>query len=315
MLAVAWTALWPHVSAAHALGAVGEARVDVLLERDPLLEHARLDHEIPHHVEVGLARREARVDDAVEGHRQRVPQESGRLVVVVAADEIGGSLAVHERSVGAVDITVQSDDFKIAANKTALRTLGITADEVQGTVGRSFVVDTPENQRRLAEALESIGSGKDTSGVLAALGLNTFFTGSTADDLGVNSMLQVDPTYFAASSGGIARDTDNAIALAAFIDKPLDSQNGASLSILYDQMIGNVAQQSSQAKAAADGANTYEATLRGQKESISGVNLDEESIGRSGPDIEHAVANRDPGPLPAIQNNRSPDAMLKAESG
>jgi hypothetical protein len=32
---------------------------------------------------------------------------------------IGGSLAVHERSVGAVDITVQSDDFKIAANKTA----------------------------------------------------------------------------------------------------------------------------------------------------------------------------------------------------
>jgi TamB, inner membrane protein subunit of TAM complex len=32
---------------------------------------------------------------------------------------IGGSLAVHERSVGAVDIKVQSDDFKIAANKTA----------------------------------------------------------------------------------------------------------------------------------------------------------------------------------------------------
>jgi len=32
---------------------------------------------------------------------------------------IGGSLAVHERMVGAVDIQVQSDDFKIAANKTA----------------------------------------------------------------------------------------------------------------------------------------------------------------------------------------------------
>jgi cytoskeletal protein CcmA (bactofilin family) len=32
---------------------------------------------------------------------------------------IGGSLAVHERSVGAVDVKVQSDDFKIAANKTA----------------------------------------------------------------------------------------------------------------------------------------------------------------------------------------------------
>jgi hypothetical protein len=32
---------------------------------------------------------------------------------------IGGSLAVHERSVGEVDIKVQSDDFKIAANRTA----------------------------------------------------------------------------------------------------------------------------------------------------------------------------------------------------
>ena len=32
---------------------------------------------------------------------------------------IGGSLAVHERSVGAVDITIQSDDFKVIANKTA----------------------------------------------------------------------------------------------------------------------------------------------------------------------------------------------------
>jgi translocation-and-assembly-module (TAM) inner membrane subunit TamB-like protein/AsmA-like protein len=32
---------------------------------------------------------------------------------------IGGSLAVHERSVGAVDIKIQSDDFKVMANKTA----------------------------------------------------------------------------------------------------------------------------------------------------------------------------------------------------
>src|SRR6185503_15737761 len=32
---------------------------------------------------------------------------------------IGGSLAVHERSVGAVDIKVQSDDFKVIANRTA----------------------------------------------------------------------------------------------------------------------------------------------------------------------------------------------------
>ena len=55
---------------------------------------------------------------------------------------IGGSLAVHERSVGAVDIKVQSDDFKVIANKTAdLKfdsdfhiTGTVRAPKVEGTV-------------------------------------------------------------------------------------------------------------------------------------------------------------------------------------
>ncbi len=47
---------------------------------------------------------------------------------------------------------------------------------------------------------------------------------------------------------------------------------------MYDQMIGNVTQGSSQAQATASGADTYQATLLGQKLSISGVNLDEEAI-------------------------------------
>ena len=40
---------------------------------------------------------------------------------------------------------------------------------------------------------DEIAFANDTSGTLAALGLNTFFTGSTADDLGVNPMLQDGP--------------------------------------------------------------------------------------------------------------------------
>ena len=63
--------------------------------------------------------------------------------------------------------------------------------------------------------------------MLASLGLNTFFTGSTADDLGVNAAMQQDPTLFAASAGGIGQDTDNAKILANFIDQPLESRGGA----------------------------------------------------------------------------------------
>jgi PAS domain S-box-containing protein len=57
----------------------------------------------------------------------------------------------------------------IRANRAAMRILGIRPEEVPGTYGRSFVVDNPENQRRLREAFESVGRGTDTSGVVLEL--------------------------------------------------------------------------------------------------------------------------------------------------
>jgi PAS domain S-box-containing protein len=57
----------------------------------------------------------------------------------------------------------------IRANRAAMRILGITPEQVPGTFGRSFVVDNPENQRRLREAFESVGRGTDTSGVVLEL--------------------------------------------------------------------------------------------------------------------------------------------------
>lgn len=57
----------------------------------------------------------------------------------------------------------------ISANGAAMRILGITPDEVAGTVGMSFVPDTPDAQRRVKEAFASIGRGTDTSGVVLEL--------------------------------------------------------------------------------------------------------------------------------------------------
>jgi PAS domain S-box-containing protein len=61
------------------------------------------------------------------------------------------------------------DSRFIRANRTAMRTLGITPDQVEGTYGKTFIPDTPEAQRRLKEALESIGRGADTNGVVLEL--------------------------------------------------------------------------------------------------------------------------------------------------
>ncbi len=61
------------------------------------------------------------------------------------------------------------DSKFIRANRAALRSLGIKPEEVEGTYGRDFVPNTPDAQRRLREAFESIGRGTDTSGVVLEL--------------------------------------------------------------------------------------------------------------------------------------------------
>src|SRR6516165_6312928 len=57
----------------------------------------------------------------------------------------------------------------IAANRAATRILGIKPEEVVGTIGMSFVPDTPEAQHRVREAFASIGRGTAASGVILEL--------------------------------------------------------------------------------------------------------------------------------------------------
>lgn len=61
------------------------------------------------------------------------------------------------------------DSRFIRANRTAMKTLGITPEQVEGTYGFSFIPDTPDAQRRLKDAFASIGKGIDTSGVVLEL--------------------------------------------------------------------------------------------------------------------------------------------------
>ncbi len=66
----------------------------------------------------------------------------------------------------------------------------------------------------------------DNSGLLTALGINTFFTGNTAASLGVSTDVANDPTKFAASQGGVGQDTQNAVALAGLDDAPAGRSRG-----------------------------------------------------------------------------------------
>jgi flagellar hook-associated protein 1 FlgK len=162
------------------------------------------------------------------------------------------------------------DDTTLADLRDAInaRVDGVTAAITTGHE-LSLTVDSPD---------QTFAFANDTGGILAALGVNTFFTGYSARNLGINQVVRDDPGKFTASRDGIGLDTEVAIDLAAFLDRPLESQNGASLGVLYDWMTGETTQNSAVARSVCEGAQVFETTLRGQKMSISGVNIDEEAV-------------------------------------
>ena len=168
-----------------------------------------------------------------------------------------------------VDLNGMGHDMTLEDLRTALNDIDGVSAEI--TPNRALKISSTGANQEIAFA-------EDTSGILAALGLNTFFTGSSALDIGVNSDVKTDPSRFAASRGGIGADTDTAIDLANFIDRPLSTKDDATLAFLYDRMVSDATQGSTVAKAVAEGSRVFEVSLRGQKTATSGVNLDEEAI-------------------------------------
>lgn len=61
------------------------------------------------------------------------------------------------------------DSKFIKANRAALRILGVKPEEVPFMYGKTMAPDTPDAQRRMKEAFESVGRGTDTSGVVLEL--------------------------------------------------------------------------------------------------------------------------------------------------
>ena len=125
---------------------------------------------------------------------------------------------------------------------------------------------------------QQIAFGSDSSGFLAAIGINTYFSGTNAFDIGVSQTLAADPGKFAASQGGIGQDTNNAQQLAGFLNTPLTSQNGDSISDLHASLVNQTSQAASVATANANAASTVQASLVSQNTAVSGVSIDEETI-------------------------------------
>ena len=114
--------------------------------------------------------------------------------------------------------------------------------------------------------------------MLAALGINTFFTGRGADDIAVNPALQADADLIAAAAAFVSGDGGNAGRIAALDTAPSGRLGEVSLVKFYNGLASEVASASAAAREDAEAAEVVFTTLQAQRESLSGVNLDEEAI-------------------------------------
>jgi len=133
----------------------------------------------------------------------------------------------------------------------------------------------------------SFNMGTDTTGLYAALGLNTYFTGSTASDLGLNSAVTTNSNNICAGhvdGAGQANsgDSTTATAISNLLTNKVDIstlRNGTvsqTISGYYSGLVSVVGADTSQAKYKYSYTKTLSSALDDQQQAISGVNLDEE---------------------------------------
>ena len=185
-------------------------------------------------------------------------------------------LLVYNTETGLTETTTITVDLNGVDGDTTLASLASAINAVDG-VTASISFDNELVVRSDSSELE-FSFQDDTSGFLAAIGINTFFTGSKARTLGVNGELLADGSKFAASNDGIGVGTGNAVALVALHDQSLDSLDDNTLTGLYDKLVNDLTQGATVAGAVADGLRVFESSLEASTQAVSGVNLDEEAI-------------------------------------
>jgi flagellar hook-associated protein 1 FlgK len=199
--------------------------------------------------------------------------QTGSFYVTVIDDAtqtpVAYRIAVDLDGAGAADTTLDSlvASFNgqvsgVVASVTTDGRIAFTAD-----AGYSFVFGYDGQQSRA-----------DTSGVLAALGVNTFFSGTSAANIQVNDTLRDNPNLIAAASVFLSGDGANASRLAALSEQVSRSLGNISLNDFYNSISNSAAVSAAGANASLEAASSVLSSLQAQKESVSGVNLDEEAI-------------------------------------
>ena len=141
-----------------------------------------------------------------------------------------------------------------------------------------------------ANAGFEFGFADDSSGALATLGINTYFSGTDARTVGIRQQLIDNPSLLVA--GAEQGSNEAALAIVELQNQSLSALDNASISESWRRIVDRTSVNSRSAQTRADAETQVRASLEAQRAAISGVSIDEESINLLGFQRQYQAAAR-----------------------
>lgn len=117
----------------------------------------------------------------------------------------------------------------------------------------------------------------DTSGVLAAAGINTFFSGNNALNIAVCSDISAAPGRIATALRDDMTDNNNALRLVALRDQAISDLDSLTPAEYYRRLITDIGQHVSVKQSHQKNVEVMVQNLASQQSEISGVNINDEA--------------------------------------
>jgi flagellar hook-associated protein FlgK len=120
-------------------------------------------------------------------------------------------------------------------------------------------------------------AGSDTSGVLAAIGINTFLSGNSALNIAVCSDISNTPGRIATCLGADMTDNRNVFRMAELKNESFGSLNSMTPGQFYRRLVTDIGQQINLKQIQNDNIRIMVNNLANQQAEISGVNINDEA--------------------------------------
>ncbi|MBI5474543.1 MAG: flagellar hook-associated protein FlgK [Ignavibacteriae bacterium] len=222
-----------------------------------------------------MDQRDLKLDELSKLTNVSVSQDSQGSMLV----SIGGTLVASNGSSLAIQVSVTAAEMKVSTVTGA--DVPVTGGELSGVLdlynnvipGYMSQLDSLANTIiTRVNAVHSAGYGLGNPPPTGV----TFFTGNSAGNIGIYSQVASNTNFIAASSNGQPGNNDTALALFGITNERLLDGNTQTLSQYYGRFVSTVGSALSSAEGETSGIELILGQLDAQRESVSGVSLDEE---------------------------------------